>query len=73
MLQNLSEEIAECYHRAAEARERAVHAHDPAIKQDFLDMERRWMFLAHSYEVTRRFSDFTNEVKLRNKGANLAR
>jgi hypothetical protein len=65
VLQNLSEDIAECYRRAAEARERAKAAHDAALKQDFLDMERRWLSLAHSYEFTQRLSDFTREAKRR--------
>ena len=71
MLQNPSEEIAECYRRAAEARERAMHAHDPALKQDFLDMERRWMSLAHSYDFTHRLSDFSTEAERHIKGEKL--
>jgi hypothetical protein len=69
MLENLSEEIAECYRRAAEAREWAMRAHDPALKQDFLDMERRWMSLAHSWEFTQRLSDFAAEAKRHGQGA----
>ena len=58
MLTKLSEEIAECYRRAQEARQKAEEASDPSIKRDFLGLERRWMFLAHSYEFTERLSRF---------------
>jgi hypothetical protein len=67
VLRKLTEEIAECYRPAAEAKARAEQAHDPGLKQDFLDMERRWISLAHSYEFTERLSDFTGETKRRAK------
>ena len=57
MLQELTAEIAECYRHAAVARERAKTA-DPISKQDFLDMERRWLSLAHSYEICRAAFEF---------------
>jgi hypothetical protein len=41
-----SKEIGECYRLAAEARENASAAADPVIRQDFLDIERRWLLLA---------------------------
>jgi hypothetical protein len=47
-----------------QARERAKTA-DPPTKQDFLDMERRWASLAHSYEFAERLSNFMDEVKRR--------
>jgi hypothetical protein len=31
----------------------------PKLKADFLDMERRWLFLARSYELTERVSAFS--------------
>jgi hypothetical protein len=65
MLQKLAEEIAECYQRASEARERAKRTGDQATKQDFVDMEGRWLSLAHSYEFAERLSGFTDEVKRR--------
>jgi hypothetical protein len=64
MLQKLTEEIAECYRHATEARERA-NAAEPASRKDFDDMERRWLSLAHSYELAERISNFTDEVKRR--------
>ena len=59
MLQKLTEEIAECYAHASHCRERAKAAVDLSIKRDFLDMERRWLALAHSYEFAERLSNFT--------------
>jgi hypothetical protein len=34
----------------------------PYLKKDFLDMERRWLFLARSYEFTERVTDFSAEI-----------
>jgi hypothetical protein len=62
MARPLSEEIAECYFHANEARIIAKRAHDPMLKQEFLDMEQRWMRLARGYEFTEELSNFTNEV-----------
>jgi hypothetical protein len=58
MLFKLSEDIAECYRRAEEARQKAEETADPSIKSDFYDLERRWLFLAHSYQFTERLSEF---------------
>jgi hypothetical protein len=55
MLLKLSPAIAECYRHAA-----AGAATDEA-KADFLDVERRWLFLPHSYELTERISRFTRK------------
>jgi hypothetical protein len=52
MLQNLNEEIRECLQRAEECRRRSeVEARSDA-KADFLEMERRWLSLARSYEFS---------------------
>jgi CheY-like chemotaxis protein len=61
VLQNLSEDIRLCYARAAEAKERADQMRDPEAKADFLNMERRWLLLARSYEFGERLDDFTRE------------
>src|SRR5262249_47221714 len=58
-LQKLTKEIAECHEHARACRERAERALDPAAKNDFLDQERRWLSLAHSYEFAARLSRFT--------------
>jgi hypothetical protein len=50
----LSEDMRECYQLARDCAVRAKAEADPQLRQDFLDMERRWLFLARSYEFTRR-------------------
>jgi len=59
MLLKLSKEIGECYRLAAEAREKASAHTDPVIRQAYLDMEQRWLTLAHSYEFSERLSNFS--------------
>ena len=59
MLQKLTKEIAECYEHARKCCECAERALDPASKNDFLDQERRWLSLAHSYEFAESLSRFT--------------
>ena len=54
MLQNLSKETRECYRLAEECRRLAQAALTEAGKADYLDMERRWLSLAHSYEFAER-------------------
>jgi hypothetical protein len=63
MLKSLSEEIRECYeHAEICARKAAAHT-NPKLKQDFLDMERRWLALARSFEFSHSLSDFRNQTK----------
>jgi hypothetical protein len=69
MLQKLTEEIAECYRHARECHERANQSPDPATKEDFFDMERRWLFLARNYEFAERLSRFTTEAQRHKKRA----
>ena len=54
MLLKLTSDIAECYRRAAECRERAESAPSESAKRAFLDLEQRWLSLAHSYEFAER-------------------
>jgi hypothetical protein len=56
-LRQISEEIADCYWGAEQARIQAKHAHDPALRKESLDMERRWIALARSYEFIESLSD----------------
>jgi hypothetical protein len=57
MLRQLSEEVADCYLGAQQARIQAKYAHDRALKKESLDMERRWIALARSYEFIDSLSD----------------
>jgi hypothetical protein len=65
MLQTLNKEIAECYQHAVECRRRADASSDPGSRQDFQDMEQRWLQLAHSYEFAERLSNFTEPFRRR--------
>jgi hypothetical protein len=49
--QNLKIDVRECYLHAEECRRWAKIAPTPSSKADFLDMERRWLSLAHGYEL----------------------
>jgi hypothetical protein len=46
-----SKRVAECHRRASEARRMANAASTPAEKADLLQVERRWLSLARSYEA----------------------
>jgi two-component sensor histidine kinase len=69
LLQNLSDKVKLCYERAAEAKERADEMLDPEAKADFLNVERRWLLLARSYQFGERLDDFTRESSRRAKTA----
>jgi hypothetical protein len=63
MLGNLSEQIRECYLHAEHCARQASVQIDPKLKDEFLEMERRWLTLARSYEFTQRLTDFSHETK----------
>jgi hypothetical protein len=63
MLQDLSLDIRECYLQAEQCRRWAEVAPTQSEKADFLDMERRWLALAHSYEFAERLSDFSLRMR----------
>lgn len=67
MLNKIKDEIAECHRHAAECREKAEQATDPDMKRDLVALERSWLFLASSYELSERLSDFTDEAERRKK------
>jgi len=60
MLQNLID-TRECYLQAQQCRRWADVAPTPSAKADFLDMERRWLSLAHKYEFAESLSRFTKQ------------
>ena len=51
MLENLSEDIRDCLQHAEDCAREAREQFDPALRQDFLDTAKRWLFLAR-YELT---------------------
>jgi len=59
VLEKLSEKVQACLDRAFEAERKAWESADPALKADFLEMEKRWLALAQSYQFTERLTDFT--------------
>ena len=67
MLLTLDSEISECYRHAAECGCSAAQSRDSLTKQDFLDMQRRWLCLAHSYEFAERLGNLTGPSRRRNR------
>lgn len=65
MLQKFSTQVANCYERAGESRARAAAAANENDKTEYLNIERRWIMLARSYEWSERITGFTEEVKRR--------
>jgi hypothetical protein len=63
MPNNLSDEAREWYKQAAHCARQADAQTDPKMKQQFLELERLWLLLAHSYEFTESQSDSANETK----------
>ena len=63
MPKNLSEEIRECYQHAEDCARKAAAQTDPKRKENFLELERRWRFLARSWEFAERLTDFSDEAK----------
>jgi hypothetical protein len=62
MSRKLTEAIEKCRRQAAECRESAHAADDHIAKEDFLDLERRWLLLARSYEFVDRLSASTKRL-----------
>jgi hypothetical protein len=67
MPNNLSEQIRECLQHAEDCTRQAARQNCPKLKVDFLDMERRWLFLARSYDLTERVSAFSAKSNHRAK------
>jgi hypothetical protein len=63
VLNNPSEHVRDCLQRAQDCARRAAAQTDPRLKEDFLDLERRWLALARSYEFSDRLDDFCGETK----------
>ena len=61
MVINLSKQIRECLQHAEDCARQAAAQTCPQLKEDFFHMERRWLFLARSYEFTGRLANFSDE------------
>jgi hypothetical protein len=62
MLRRPSDKVRHCYGRAAEARERALCAPDPASKEGWFWIESRWIALAQAIELAESLSEFGIEA-----------
>jgi hypothetical protein len=62
MLNNVSEQMRECYRHAENCARKAAAQTDPTLKADFLDLERRWLVLARSYDFSERLNIFTRST-----------
>src|SRR4051794_6310921 len=67
MLNKVKQDIADCHRHAAECREKAEQTSDADMKRDLMALERSWLFLASSYELSERLSDFSDETERHNK------
>lgn len=63
MLNNQSEQIRKCLQHSEYCARKAAAQTDPKLKEDFLDMERRWLFLARSYDFTEGLGDFSRKTE----------
>jgi hypothetical protein len=59
MLVSLSDQVRECLGHAEDCARQAASQSDPRLRQDFLEMEARWLKLARIYELTEQLTDFS--------------
>jgi len=59
LLNNLTEQIRECLQLAEECARKAAAQSDPAIRDDFLGLEKRYRELVRSFEFGERLKSFT--------------
>ena len=62
---NLSEQIRDCLRHAEDCAQRAATQADPKLKQDFLQLEKKWLSLARSFQLTERLTAFSGEAQRR--------
>jgi len=67
---SVSKEAGECRLYAEYCADKARLQSDPQLRQCFLEMQRRWLGLARSYEFAERL-EFASTVEERNKEARL--
>lgn len=65
MLKIISSKARECYEHAAEASSRAKRTEYAAVRTTCFELERQWLRLAWSYEVSEQVTDFTGELTRR--------
>jgi len=65
VLQKLLDQVAYCYERAGESRATAANCSNERDRRDHLALERRWLVLARSYELSERIGDFSDDLRRR--------
>jgi hypothetical protein len=63
MLANLSAEVRECLRHAEDCAERAKTEPNPALQRDYIEMEKRWLKLARSYQLFERLQTFSTHQR----------
>jgi hypothetical protein len=59
VLNKVSEQIRDCLRHAQECARKAADQPDPALRDDFLRLEKRWLKLARSIEFGESLNAFT--------------
>ena len=65
MLNNLSQQVRDCLRRAEESACRAKIEPNLAVARDYIEMERRWLSLARSYQFSEQLQTFSAHNKTR--------
>jgi hypothetical protein len=60
MVENLSEEVRQCLRYVEEHARQAKEASSPNLREDFLEMARRWLRLARSYRFAQQRKHLTS-------------
>jgi hypothetical protein len=67
MLYSISKPVAVFYQHAYECNEKARKARDSEEREFYLDMERRWLSLAHHRDLTERLTRIAQDIARRYK------
>jgi hypothetical protein len=70
LLENLSEEVRQCYEHAEECAGQARATQDEKLRADYLRLAQGWLKLARSYELWQQLRLFTNEAARRKNDLN---
>ena len=62
MLENLTDEVRVCLRHAEECARKAEEAGSPNSRENFLEMQRRWLRLAHRYQFAKQLKGFRTPV-----------
>ena len=65
MLQKTQEDVAYCYQRAEESRRMGARETNPVRRQEYSDMETRWIKLAISYQFAEQLNAQQDEIHRR--------